>query len=147
FGLRGLFGVDCVVRDGVPWPVEVNPRYTASVEVLEHATRRAALGLHRRAFEPAAPRVSSSPRAPGVVGQAGPFARGRLTFPGDGPWTAGLRSLRPADELPAFADIPREGELLEAGRPVLTLFARAETPAACEDVLRRTAADLDRWLF
>src|SRR5262245_27133555 len=24
-GLRGLFGVDAIVRDGVPWPVEVNP--------------------------------------------------------------------------------------------------------------------------
>ncbi len=37
FRLRGLFGVDFVARDGVPWPVEVNPRYTASVEVLEAA--------------------------------------------------------------------------------------------------------------
>src|SRR5262249_30309839 len=37
-GLRGLFGVDGVWRDGTLWPVELNPRYTASVEVLEHAT-------------------------------------------------------------------------------------------------------------
>jgi len=27
----------CILRDGVPWPVEINPRYTASVEVLEYA--------------------------------------------------------------------------------------------------------------
>src|SRR5262249_12482523 len=39
-GLRGLFGVDCIVHDGVPWPVEVNPRYTASVEVVEWQTGR-----------------------------------------------------------------------------------------------------------
>src|SRR5262249_36054714 len=32
FQLQGLFGVDCIVRDQIPWPVEVNPRYTASVE-------------------------------------------------------------------------------------------------------------------
>ena len=37
FGLVGLFGVDLILRDGEPWPVEVNPRYTASVEVLELA--------------------------------------------------------------------------------------------------------------
>ncbi len=37
-GLRGLFGVDGVLRDGTFWLVEVNPRYTASVEVLEYAT-------------------------------------------------------------------------------------------------------------
>src|SRR5207253_6364233 len=36
--LRGLFGADCVVRDGTPYLVEVNPRYTASIEILEYAT-------------------------------------------------------------------------------------------------------------
>ncbi len=34
-GLRGVFGIDGIARDGVFWPLEVNPRYTASVEVLE----------------------------------------------------------------------------------------------------------------
>ena len=46
FSLRGLFGVDCVVKDGVPWPVEVNPRYTASVEILEWAWQRPLLAEH-----------------------------------------------------------------------------------------------------
>ncbi|HZT80063.1 MAG TPA: ATP-grasp domain-containing protein, partial [Gemmataceae bacterium] len=86
FGLRGLFGVDCVSRDGVPYPVEVNPRYTASVEVLEYATRTAALALHRRAFEseaavPPPGRVSSA-----VVGKAVLFARRPFRFPARGPW-------------------------------------------------------------
>ena len=49
-GLRGLFGVDFVLRDGIPWPVEVNPRYTASVEVLEFAAGIRALTLHRSIF-------------------------------------------------------------------------------------------------
>src|SRR5205085_1119619 len=39
-GLRGVFGIDASVDDGVPWPVEVNPRYTASVEVLEYARQQ-----------------------------------------------------------------------------------------------------------
>src|SRR5262249_719615 len=50
FGLRGLFGIDCILRGGLPYPVEVNPRSTASVEVLEHATGVAALALHASAF-------------------------------------------------------------------------------------------------
>ncbi len=37
FALVGIFGVDLVLRGGIPWPVEVNPRYTASVEVVERA--------------------------------------------------------------------------------------------------------------
>src|SRR5262249_35731030 len=40
FGLLGLFGIDLVIRDEIPWPVEVNPRYTASVEVIELALGR-----------------------------------------------------------------------------------------------------------
>ncbi|MEJ7637550.1 MAG: ATP-grasp domain-containing protein [Singulisphaera sp.] len=35
YRLVGLFGVDFILSDGQPWPVEINPRYTASVEVLE----------------------------------------------------------------------------------------------------------------
>src|SRR5262249_809856 len=32
-GLRGLYGLDVVISGNVPYVVEVNPRYTASVEV------------------------------------------------------------------------------------------------------------------
>jgi predicted ATP-grasp superfamily ATP-dependent carboligase len=144
--LRGLFGVDCIVRDDVPWPVEVNPRYTASVEVLEYATGLAALGLHGAVFDPSfrAP-VPSSPAPPqGIVGKAILFARTALTFPDEGPW---LGSPGPLAELPHFADIPRAGARIEAGGPILTFFARAGSEAACRDALRETAAHLDRWLF
>src|SRR5207244_13398430 len=34
-GLRRIFGIDAIMRDGVPWLIEVNPRYTASVELIE----------------------------------------------------------------------------------------------------------------
>ena len=52
FGLVGWFGVDYVLHDGVPWPVEINPRYTASVEIHELASasiavRRASPCLRR----------------------------------------------------------------------------------------------------
>lgn len=40
-GLHGIFGIDAVMRDGLPWPVEINPRYTASVEVLETGAAKA----------------------------------------------------------------------------------------------------------
>ena len=37
FGLRGLFGIDLLLDQGTgaAWPTEVNPRYTASVEIYE----------------------------------------------------------------------------------------------------------------
>ena len=51
FGLVGWFGVDYVLRDGNPWPVEINPRYTASLEIHELASGRSLLAEHRRACE------------------------------------------------------------------------------------------------
>jgi uncharacterized protein len=143
FRLRGLFGVDCVVRDGTPYPVEVNPRYTASVEVLEHATGLALLALHRRAFDPAAPEPRARLAPPGVVGKAVYFAPKALTFPAEGPWTEALRRRGDVWELPAFADVPHPGTPIKAGRPVLTLFARAASIPDCLHALRRAASDMD----
>jgi predicted ATP-grasp superfamily ATP-dependent carboligase len=147
FGLRGLFGVDCVVRGGVPYPVEVNPRYTASMELVEHHLQAPLLARHRQAFDPAAPADAAARPAAGVLGKAVLFARQALTFPADGPWAPCLR--RPADpwELPAFADIPGPGTRVEAGRPVLTFFARADSVAACREALRQTAVALDKDCF
>jgi predicted ATP-grasp superfamily ATP-dependent carboligase len=148
-GLRGLFGIDCVLRDGVPWPVEINPRYTASVEVLEHAGGTAALTPHRRAFETGAQGPAPEPKDPAdqFVGKAILFARAPLVFPGEGPWRESVGRPGVPDELPAFADIPRAGEMIRKGRPILTFFARAVSPGACLDLLMQTARDLDHRLF
>jgi predicted ATP-grasp superfamily ATP-dependent carboligase len=146
-GLRGIFGVDYIVRGGSPWPVEVNPRYTASVEVLEYGAGVPAMSLHRAVFDPDAPPANPKPRAAGLVGKAILFARAPVNFPNDGPWTPTLRSPSPIEDIPEFADIPHAGEPIEARRPILTFFARAETETACLEELKAIAADLDRWLF
>ena len=146
--LRGLFGVDGVVRDGAFWPVEVNPRYTASVEILEYGGEFSALAWHRAAFVPAASRPAPPAETPtACIGKAVLFARDALTFPADGPWNAVLRSPPPLAAPPAFADIPHPGTHIKAGRPILTFFARGETADDCVAALRRTAAELDCLLF
>ncbi|MBW3543021.1 MAG: ATP-grasp domain-containing protein, partial [Planctomycetes bacterium] len=48
-GLRGLWGVDFIDTADGPVPVEVNPRYTASMEVLEHALGLPLIDWHCRA--------------------------------------------------------------------------------------------------
>ncbi|HEY7426710.1 MAG TPA: ATP-grasp domain-containing protein [Gemmataceae bacterium] len=148
-GLCGLFGVDGILCEGVFWPVEINPRYTASVEVLEYATGLPAVAWHEHVFTHGQLPSLSPPAIPSErsIGKAILFAREDLLFPADGPWMAELRSPTPVHELPAFADIPAAGERIEAGRPVLTFFAVAGSPSACEEALRQSAADLDRWLF
>jgi predicted ATP-grasp superfamily ATP-dependent carboligase len=147
--LEGLFGVDGILRGGIFFPVEINPRYTASVEVLEHASGAALLGWHSHVFtHRCLPSLPSPVLAwERTIGKAILFARDDLHFPADGPWMTELRSPRPVQEMPAFADIPAAGDPIEKGKPILTFFAAADSASACEDTLRQIAADLDRWLF
>jgi uncharacterized protein len=148
FGLKGLFGIDCILRDGVPYPVEVNPRYTASVEVIEFATGLPALALHRQAFETkSVPLQEADALGSPVVSKAILFARQPLCFPEQGTWASWATSFPGADIMPTFADLPQSGAVIEPGRPILTLFRRAPTVEACHEELRRLASDLDRWLF
>jgi predicted ATP-grasp superfamily ATP-dependent carboligase len=137
-GLAGLFGIDGILAGGHFWPVEVNPRYTASVEVLEYATGTCALGWHRRAFDPGAPMPPRSPEPSAWWGKAVLFAPADLIFPGD------FGRLPGAADPHEFADIPQPGDKIGKGRPVLTFFARGQSASACEDGLRLRAGELSR---
>ena len=46
YGLVGLFGVDAIVDGDRVWPVEVNPRYPASTEIVEQALEIHAIDDH-----------------------------------------------------------------------------------------------------
>jgi len=146
-GLRGLFGIDAIVVDCVPWPVEVNPRYTASVEVLEYAAQGSCATV--RFWQPwlqptAIPHLEQRRRS--VVGKSVYYASGAVDVP-DGPWSDIVRSDLPVTELPSFADIPPVGQHIAAGAPVLTFFARAATAEECTARLRSIAAELDHRLL
>jgi uncharacterized protein len=147
-GLLGLFGVDGILCDDVFWPVEINPRYTASVEVLEHALGSSLLAVHRAVFDSAAPTQDFvATQVSTMVGKAILYARAPLRFPRGGPWLSTLRRPRPIEELPEFADIPYAGQFVERGRPVLSFFVRGANIADCTCALRAVASDLDRRLY
>jgi predicted ATP-grasp superfamily ATP-dependent carboligase len=134
-GLRGLWNTDFVLRDRQAVPVEVNPRYSASVEVLEHARGAPAFGVWL---------PSGRSSVAGVVGKAIYFAPRDLTFPATGPWDADLAGEFDPWRLPGFADIPAPGSFIDAGQPVLTFFATGKTPAEVRDRLQSRATELDR---
>jgi uncharacterized protein len=147
FQLRGLFGIDAVVRDGDLWPVEVNPRYTASVEIFERSGKTALLPWHRAVFDTTAPADKPLRCTMGSVwGKAILYARERLLFPAAGPWLASLEDGVDLDET-EYADIPHAGDIIEQGRPVLTLFASAATVEECVTRLQHKAQALDRCLW
>lgn len=131
-GLRGLWGIDCILRGDEPFPVEVNPRYTASVEVLELAHRCSAIA------EPAEFREAKR-----VVGKAILFAPRTFAFPVHGPWDRDLDVEFDPRRIVEYADIPAAGELIEETRPVLTFFAGADTVEECQARLKQRARLLE----
>lgn len=143
FALRGLFGVDLILdRDGFPYPVEVNPRYTASAEVLELASGRPLLVDHLRSFGGDVPETRRSrARPPAFVGKRILFADRRSTLPAVDTWRP-RPGVSGSFAVPALADIPAEGMVFEPGDPVLTVLARGRTLESCALSLDRR---LSRW--
>jgi uncharacterized protein len=137
FELVGLFGVDAVVNAAGVWPVEINPRYTASVEVLERSLSIRAIDLHVAACDFA--RLPVSVPAPGGTpsGKAVVFARRPFVVPrswecfvdasADGAW-------------PAYADVPPPGSSIETGAPILTVLATGADEGDVLENLQRNAA-------
>lgn len=132
FGLVGLFGVDGVIHDARFWPVEVNPRYTASCEVIERLTGLSMIALHAAACEEREPIAPLMPHRPGGVGKAIVFAQTDGVFTERAAnWVERLNTGTLPDQV---ADIPRVGTRFAARDPILTLIAHGDMPA---DIRRR----------
>ncbi len=134
FGLRGVNGVDFVVSRGSdntlrPHLVEVNPRYSASMELAEAAYGVNVFALHLAALEGRLPAFSMRERlVAGSFGKAIVYARGPVTVGCTDEWMAqGVR------------DVPSEGQRIEAGHPVCTVFAEGGGREECFDGLRLQA--------
>ncbi len=144
-GLRGLWGLDFLLRGEALHPLEVNPRYTAAVEVLELSTGRSYMTHHCDCFrdrcEPTQPARAHGPRC---VGKAIYYAPSSLVFPQSGPWDADLSPTFDPGRMPWFADIPEPGVRVEAGSPVFTVFVDGPTAGACRKRLQSQAEELDR---
>lgn len=145
-GLRGIVGVDTILEsDGRLTVLEVNPRPTASAELVERSTGPSIMATHLAAFGHASPH-SSHAGCPGVWSKAILFAARPTPIDARlldrlaacaAPWTV-------ADGQPALADIPRPGQVLRAGTPVLTIFARGDTePESTAELDHRIAAVID----
>ena len=144
-GLRGLFGVDFILSEDRPWAIEVNPRYTASMEVLEFARSVPMLALHRRVFN-GTPLAWAASRNDVLVGKAILFATKSLTFPAEGPWNQSLLDIS-AGTPPKFADIPKAGQSIAQKSPILSFFVTGRSETECLVSLKQRAGELDRCLF
>ncbi len=150
----GLVGVDLVVDAGVRITViEVNPRPTASMELFERSGAGSIAGRHLAACGYAPPSgiaieqpllrpASNWAKAVLFASQPTPVSQPmieRLTRE-TSPWS------QADDGWPALADIPRPGQNIAAGAPVVTIFAAAPTTDDALAILRDRVARVDALL-
>jgi len=139
FGLRGVNGVDLVIaqgRDGEPSPflVEVNPRYSASMEMVDRAYGLNVFSAHLDALEGRLPAFSLAEHLEGpYLGKGIVFAHKTVTMPETKNWVKRGRR-----------DIPCPGERIEAGHPICTVLAEGEERETCLKNLLASVEDV-RW--
>jgi predicted ATP-grasp superfamily ATP-dependent carboligase len=148
FGLRGLNGIDFVIGpDGVPRILEVNPRWTASMELIEERRGVSLFDRHLLACLPGAPGPETA--RGGAAADPGPPGPGAAAFLAKGILYA-VEALRAGDpeRLAALGcrDIPCPGEPIDPGEPICTIVAAGGSAEACRAALRERAAAVRRAL-
>ena len=137
FELQGLFGVDFVFDGQDAWLLEVNPRYIASVEVLELANSFQAIDWHLSTckvsgldpLEPLQPSEIST-----VLGKAIWFTQERLQVTAaNSDWALSQLDL---------ADVPVPGTIIDIGYPVLTVRAEAWTDQELVATMQQRIAEV-----
>ena len=128
FGLVGINGVDFIARDGVPFCLEVNPRWSASVELAERAFGMTCFSTHAEAcrqgrlstFDCAAALVRSA-----AFGKAIVYARHDGAVGDTATWL----------DDPDVRDVPPSDQYFRSGQPICTVFACAADSSACYRLL------------
>ncbi len=150
FNLQGLNGLDFIWHKALPggdgrvWTLEVNPRPTAALELMETAYDLRLFDAHVQAFSgqrlPSFD-LESALRAPSAgSGQAAAkailFAEKDFTVGDTSFWFEhGIR------------DIPYPGDHIKKGNPICTVLATAATPERCEEKLAQKVAEIKTWLY
>jgi predicted ATP-grasp superfamily ATP-dependent carboligase len=155
FGLVGVNGIDFINDGARAVAIEVNPRWSASMELVERAYGLSVFAAHAAAcaggalpdFDLAAARRNAR-----AFGKAVIFAKRDVVIGDTSDWARPVLPDQPGlPDLPdlEIADVPHPGERIAAGRPVCTVFAVAPDSASCHAALVRSAehvyAELAAW--
>jgi predicted ATP-grasp superfamily ATP-dependent carboligase len=157
FSLRGAFGVDFLVHDGRIAPVDLNPRWTASVEVLERA-------LGWNGFAMNAERFAGSSGSRETAGDLGLKSRDfnckNRDFGHEGMAVA-KAILFAAKEVKAprlarnsvagceLFDLPAAGTKIGAGEPIVSVIVEAKSASdrEIEGMLREATRDTETLIY
>ncbi len=130
FGLVGSVGVDMIIADGVPYVIEVNPRFQGSMEVVERASGKNLVDLHVKACHRELDMAKLEDevklnRGRGYYGKRILFAEGDVKF-----------SIE-KDVYDFIKDVPHYGEDIKENDPMCTVLASGKTRNECFASLSR----------
>ena len=133
FSLVGVGSIDVIASEHGLLPVEVNPRWSASMELVERARGMSMFAIHADACAKGdlpvfGDRVSLEKGK--THGKAIVFARQDVVIGDTRPWL----------EDPDVRDVPHAGDRIEAGQPICTVFAAGSDEASCYARLIERAA-------
>ena len=138
-GLRGLFGIDFVCADHEIWTIEINARFSASIEILEAAFDISCIDFHYQACQDSVLPPVLLNRSPLKYGKAIVYARKSCTIT---PQCCQTWSEQSAQGHHAalhgnysFADIPAAGTTIPTGKPILSLIAQGKDCRAVQRCL------------
>tara|TARA_B110000263_G_scaffold144298_1_gene125163 strand:- start:7998 stop:9128 length:1131 start_codon:yes stop_codon:yes gene_type:complete len=136
YSLRGLIGVDLILDDDQLWLIEINPRYTASMELFESQFNRSMIQLHLDSFSKNPATFTRIDHAGRRYGKAVLFARETTQIPNEFQpiWQAALKCHQPT-----VADLPPIGAIVQAGHPLFTIFAHSKSTAETREKLHQQA--------
>ncbi len=156
-GIRGLWQADFMRVGDTLCLLEINPRWTASMELLDSVLGIRLVRLHLEAIHETESIVASItvPDSRWVAGKQVIYAKGTICPTPEALarwWSHRLDWKEPCqptwtDEVPGwYADIPGTTARIEQGYPVMTVMTIGESTAIVEDTLHRMSDQLHREL-
>jgi predicted ATP-grasp superfamily ATP-dependent carboligase len=133
FQLVGVNGIDFIAQGGMPYAIEVNPRWSSSMELVERGYGLSVFGVHAAACgrgQLPAFDLASVRRERPAYGKAIVFARDESSAGDTRAWLSD----------PTVRDVPHPGERIPREQPICTVFATAEDVGRCEAALASRAA-------
>jgi predicted ATP-grasp superfamily ATP-dependent carboligase len=172
-GLRGLFGCDFRLEGSTPWLLEINPRYTGSVELFEWSLQRPLLRDHACACNPTRTSCDSTDSAglgpdtsrtdderadpefapsvnetvdPGLLRRV--FAKRVVyaTQPGVAEFPRDLPRWTGGFAPAPVSDIPMPGQSIRPGDPICSILTSGSTTGVCERAIEDWLRQIHSWI-
>jgi hypothetical protein len=139
YGLIGVNGIDFILNRGQICFIEINPRYSASMELIERAYELPVFHLHfQAALDSKLPefKLETYLKSEKFFGKGILFAERDLTTPDTQSWLD--KSIR---------DVPASGEKLHKGSPICTILISRPTYEETVDELISQTATLKKEIY